>query len=225
MPAFNEESSIGKVLSEIPSIVSSVIVVDNGSTDKTSHIAKKMNATVVREEKRGYGAACLKGIENLPKDTSIVVFIDADASDNPADMLDLIKPIIQKKVDFVVGSRTLGDREAGALTPHARFGNLLATSLIRLFFGGSFTDLGPFRAIRFSTLKEFNMRDKDFGWTVEMQIKASIKKTAFMEVPVRYRKRIGKSKISGTISGSLKAGFKILYLIFLFGTRSKFSKL
>lgn len=223
MPALNEELSIGKVLREIPNIVSSVIVVDNGCTDRTPVIAKELGAHVVREEKRGYGAACLKGISSLPKDTSIVVFMDADASDNPADMAKLLEPILKNEVDFVIGSRTLGDNEPGALPAHSRFGNALATVLIKLLFGASFSDLGPFRAIRSSTLKEFDMRDVDFGWTVEMQIKAAVNKTPFTEVPVRYRNRIGQSKISGTLIGSLRAGYKILYMIFTFGILSKLS--
>jgi len=221
IPALNEELSIGKVLREIPPIISSVIVVDNGCTDRTPEIARELKATVVREEKMGYGAACLKGISSLPEDTSIVVFMDADASDDPADMPKLLEPILKNEVDFVIGSRTLGKNDPGALPAHSRFGNILATVLIKLLFGASFSDLGPFRAIRLSTLKQFDMRDVDFGWTVEMQIKAAANNTPFTEVPVRYRKRIGQSKISGTLLGSLRAGYKILYMIFNFGILSK----
>ncbi len=221
IPAFNEEQSIEGVLTTVPDFVSSVIVVDNASDDRTAEIARKCGANVLHEPLLGYGAACLRGIRNLPEDTTVVVFMDADASDDPQDMQKIIRPILTNKADFVLGSRILGDSERGALLPQARFGNFLASYLIRLFFGKAFTDLGPFRAIRYTTLMELDMQDRGFGWTVEMQIKAAIRKIRTIEVPVRYRKRIGKSKITGTLSGTVKAGSKILYLIFSIGIAKK----
>lgn len=218
IPAFNEEMSVGRVISEIPDhIVCEVIVVDNGSTDNTARIAREAGATVLREPRRGYGNACLKGIAYCQKKSrppDILVFIDADHSDYPEEILQMIEPILDNRSDFVIGSRTLGTREAGSMTIQQIFGNWLATSLLKLFFNARFTDLGPFRAIRLSTLAELDMRDQNYGWTVEMQVKAAKKKVRFTEVPVQYRKRIGVSKVSGTVKGTVLAGYKILYILF-----------
>ena len=213
IPAFNEERAIGKVLDKIPHRVSEVIVVDNGSTDATAAVAKSRGATVVHEPIRGYGQACLRGLSALSA-TDIVVFLDGDYSDFPEEMPTLYEPIETGAADLVIGSRVLGQREKGALLPQARFGNWLSTYLIRWLFGVSFTDLGPFRAIDYTALKQLEMCDRDFGWTVEMQVKAARLRLRCMEVPVRYRKRIGTSKISGTVSGSIRAGHKILWTIF-----------
>jgi glycosyltransferase involved in cell wall biosynthesis len=213
IPAFNEEEAIGHVLDEIPPSVAQVVVVDNGSTDATAAVAQAHGAAVVAEPTRGYGQACLAGIAIL-ESTDIVVFLDGDYSDYPEEMPLLTEPIVNGEVDLVIGSRVLGQRERGALLPQARFGNWLSTRLIRLFFGVSFTDLGPFRAIRYDALLRLKMADRDFGWTVEMQVKAARLSLRCAEVPVRYRKRIGVSKISGTLMGSLRAGHKILLTIF-----------
>ena len=218
IPAFNEEMSIGKVISEIPrDVVSKVIVVDNGSEDNTAQRARDAGATVLHEPRRGYGNACLKGIEyckTQSRTPDILVFLDADHSDYPEEMPTVIKPILDNSADLVIGSRTLGKREAGSMTVQQIFGNWLATSLLKLFFDARFTDLGPFRAIRFSSLTTLNMQDRNYGWTVEMQVKAAKHKIRFTEVPVRYRKRIGVSKVSGTVKGTILAGYKILYTIF-----------
>jgi len=214
IPAHNEEAAIGKVLASIPGcLVRQVIVVDNGSTDATAARARSMGATVVREERRGYGRACLAGIAALGN-PDIVVFLDGDFSDYPEEMPALIAPLLESNTDLVIGSRTLGKPQRGAILPQARLGNLLATRLIRRFFGVAYTDLGPFRAIRFDALNRLGMEDCDFGWTVEMQVKAARMGMRVAEVPVRYRRRIGDSKISGTIRGSLGAGCKILLTIF-----------
>ncbi len=218
IPALNEEGSIGLVLNDIPrNIVKEIIVVDNGSHDKTTAIAKKNGANVIIEPMKGYGSACLRGMSMLNKDTDIVVFLDADYSDYPQDIHTIIKPIITDKAEMVIGSRISGKREKGALLPQAIFGNKLATFLLLLFWGFKFTDLGPFRAITYKSLLALNMIDTNFGWTVEMQIKALKKGLRIKEVPVRYRKRIGKSKITGTLSGSVRAGVKIIYTIFKYG--------
>ena len=218
IPALNEEESIGLVLNDIPGeTVEEIIVVDNGSKDNTVTVAKKLGASVVLEPLIGYGAACLRGISMLNKDTDIVVFLDADYSDYPQDLHTVVKPIVYGKAAMVIGSRMSGTREKGALLPQAVFGNKLATFLIRLFWGFKYTDLGPFRAIKYKDLLALNMIDKNFGWTVEMQIKALKKGLRIMEVPVRYRKRIGKSKITGTFSGTVRAGVKIIYTIFKYG--------
>ena len=214
IPAHNEEAAIGKVLAAIPEcLVGQVIVVDNGSTDATAARARSMGATVVREERRGYGRACLAGIAALGN-PDIVVFLDGDFSDYPEEMPALIAPLVESSADLVIGSRTLGKRQRGAILPQARLGNVLATRLIRRFFGVAYSDLGPFRAIRFDALNRLGMEDCDFGWTVEMQVKAARMGMRVAEVPVRYRRRIGDSKISGTIRGSLGAGCKILLTIF-----------
>jgi glycosyltransferase involved in cell wall biosynthesis len=218
IPALNEEESIGQVLNDIPGeIVEEVIVVDNGSSDNTVTVSKGLGANVILEPLKGYGAACLRGISILKQDTDIVVFLDADYSDYPQDLHTVVKPIINDNADMVIGSRMSGEREKGALLPQAIFGNKLATFLIRLFWGFKYTDLGPFRAIKYRDLLALNMTDKNFGWTVEMQIKALKKRLRIVEVPVRYRKRIGKSKITGTFSGTVRAGVKIIYTIFKYG--------
>ena len=218
IPALNEEESIGQVLNDIPGeIVEEVIVVDNGSSDDTVTVSKGLGANVIQEPLKGYGAACLRGISILKQDTDIVVFLDADYSDYPQDLHTVVKPIIDDDAEMVIGSRMSGAREKGALLPQAIFGNKLATFLIRLFWGFKYTDLGPFRAIKYRDLLALNMTDKNFGWTVEMQIKALKKRLRIVEVPVRYRKRIGKSKITGTFSGTVRAGVKIIYTIFKYG--------
>ena len=218
IPAFNEEGSIAKVIQDIPeSIVRDIIVCNNGSTDATKSQALKHGATVVDEVSPGYGSACLKGISYIKtKDVKpdIVVFLDGDYSDYPEEMTKLISPISSGEADMVIGSRSLGHVEAGAMTPQQLFGNWLATNLIKLFYGVRFTDLGPFRAITWDKLLFLNMVDRDYGWTVEMQVKAAKLSLNSLEVPVSYRKRIGHSKISGTIKGTILAGHKIIWTIF-----------
>lgn len=223
VPAINEELSIGKVLDEIPLIAKETIVVDNGSTDNTPKIAANHGAIVLKEIERGYGAACLKGLDYLfskrINENDIIVFLDGDYSDYPQELTNVIKPIIDENYDMVIGSRILGKKlgktAKGSLLPQAIFGNWLSTLLISLIWDYRFTDLGPFRAIKAVSLKKMNMRDRNFGWTVEMQIKAAKLKLKSIEVPVSYRKRIGESKVSGTISGSFNAGLKILSTIFI----------
>jgi glycosyltransferase involved in cell wall biosynthesis len=212
IPALNEAGAIGRVIGDIPTWVDVTIVADNGSEDGTGDVARAAGAIVVVEREKGYGAACLAGIAALPA-VDVVVFLDGDYSDHPADMADLVDPIAAGAVDFVLASRAIGEREAGSLTPQQRFGNWLATTLIRLIWGQRYTDLGPFRAIRRSTLDGLAMRDRNFGWTVEMQIKAAERHVRVAEVPARYRRRIGVSKVSGTIKGTIMAGYKILYVI------------
>lgn len=216
IPALNEEKSLPLVLEEIPSDwVRRVIVVDNGSTDATAELAEKGGAIVIRQDERGYGAACLAGLEFLSSDPpKIVVFLDGDHSDFPAELPRLIEPILIDDVEMVIGSRTIGRREKGALLPQAIFGNKLACSLVEILYGYQFSDLGPFRAVAWDALERMGMKDRDFGWTVEMQIKAARLGISSTEVPVSYRKRIGKSKITGTVKGTVKAGYKILYTIF-----------
>lgn len=218
IPAFNEEKGVGKVIEEIPKhLVSEIIVVNNASTDNTEQVALQKGATVLREPIAGYGRACLKGIDYLRKSKTppdIVIFLDADHSDYPEEMIKLIEPIQRDGVDLVIGSRALGTKERGSMTPQQIFGNWLATRLLKLFYGVKFTDLGPFRAIQFNKLIELNMQDKTYGWTVEMQLKAAKLGMACVEVPVGYRKRIGFSKISGTVKGTLLAGYKIIITIF-----------
>ncbi len=218
IPAFNEENGIGEVIREIPQgLIAEIVVVNNASTDNTERIAKEAGATVLREPIPGYGRACLKGIDYISQSKpfpGIVVFLDADHSDYPEEMVELIKPIVDGNADLVIGSRALGQKERGSMTPQQIFGNWLATRLLKLLYGVQFTDLGPFRAIRFNTLVELSMQDKTYGWTVEMQLKAAKKGFRCIEVPVRYRKRIGFSKISGTVKGTIMAGYKILATIF-----------
>ena len=214
IPAYNEEESLPHVLHALPrDRLHQVIVVDNRSTDRTSEVARENGATVVFEKRQGYGQACLSGMDALDN-PDIVVFLDGDYSDFPEEIDLLVEPILKDEVDFIVGSRMILKESRKALLPQARFGNQLAVFLIRLFFGHQFTDLGPFRAIRFESLKAIGMRDRNFGWTVEMQIKAVQKGLRIREIPVRYRMRIGVSKITGTVSGTLKAGTKIIYTIF-----------
>ena len=214
IPVFNEQEAIQNVLSDIPGhLEADVVVVDNGSTDRTVELARRKGARIVHERRRGYGWACLAGIAALHK-PDIVVFLDGDYSDYPDEMTGLVKPIVEGRADLVIGSRILGNREAGALLPQARFGNWLATWLIRRLFGACFTDLGPFRAVAYGALLQLEMQDRTFGWTVEMQVKAARLKLRFLEVPVSYRRRIGVSKITGTVGGTIRAGWKILYTIF-----------
>ena len=214
IPAYNEENSIGRVLNDLPQDkLKEIIVVNNASTDNTAEVARINGAKVVEESCRGYGAACLRGISEVSS-SDIVVFVDGDYSDYPEELDQLIKPITENRADFVLGSRMIYPESREALLPQARYGNKLATFLIYIFFGYRFTDLGPFRAIRFDSLKQINMVDTDFGWTVEMQIKAIKNNLRIEEIPVHYRKRIGISKITGTIFGTFKAGVKIMYTIF-----------
>ncbi|UJH66277.1 glycosyltransferase family 2 protein [Allomuricauda sp. SCSIO 65647] len=222
IPAFNEGDSIAKVVEEIPDFVSEIIVVNNNSTDDTLEKAKKAGATVLTESQRGYGFACLKGmqyIEKQSKHPDIIVFIDGDYSDYPEEMEKVVAPIVNENIDFVIGARKKELREPGSMTPQQVFGNWLATSLMWLFFRAKYTDLGPFRAIRYEKLKELQMEDKTYGWTVEMQLKALRKKLTYKEVPVRYKKRIGVSKVSGTVKGTIFAGVKILGWIFKYSLR------
>ena len=217
MPAYNEQDALPLVLYELGStLCERLVVVDNGSEDATAEIAGGMGARVVHEPERGYGAACLKGIEYFrTRPVDILVFMDADGADDPDDLARVVTPIVRGEADMVVGSRVLGARERGALTPQARFGNALATTLLRRFFGVVYTDLGPFRAIRFECPLALGMEDRNFGWTVEMQVKAARAGLAAVEVPVRYRRRVaGRSKISRTLSGTVSAGTKILWTIF-----------
>ena len=218
IPAFNEEDSIGKVLAEIPSaLVRHIIVCNNGSTDRTKERALELGAVVVDEPRSGYGNACLAGmnyIAALSIEPDIVVFIDGDYSDYPEHMIELVDEIRLKGHDLVIGSRALGNLQRGSMTTAQVFGNWLATNLIRIIYNYNFTDLGPFRAICYPKLLELNMKDRDFGWTVEMQVKAAKMKMKCTEVPVNYRKRIGVSKVSGTIRGTILAGHKILWTIF-----------
>lgn len=211
LPAFNEMNAIGAVLKALPKQLDDVIVVDNNSTDNTAAIAKEQGATVLFEKRKGYGYACLKGIDYLKNNPpDIVVFLDADYSDFPEDLVHLIAPILNNKVDFVVGARVAALREKGAMTPQQLFGNALACWLMRRLFDSQFTDLGPFRAIRWETLMQLHMNDKTYGWTIEMQLKVLRQKITYIEIPVRYRKRIGYSKVSGTLKGTIFAGIKIL---------------
>lgn len=213
IPAFNEAQSIAAVIQEIPSFVSQTIIVDNNSSDETASIAQLNGATVLFEAKKGYGYACLKGLDYISKENpkpDIVVFLDGDYSDYPADMAQLIAPILENDIDFVVGARHKNLRESGSMTPQQIFGNWLATFLMKLLFQARFTDLGPFRAIKYNQLVALGMEDKTYGWTVEMQLKAIKKKLKYVEIPVRYKKRIGVSKVSGTVKGTLMAGVKII---------------
>ena len=222
IPALNEENAISKVIKEIPEFVDKIIVIDNGSNDNTSAVAKEFGATVLHENKKGYGYACLKGlnyIRNLKDRTDVIVFLDGDYSDYPNQMPKLISPIIYDNFDFVLGSRKLILSEKGAMNSHQIFGNWLATTLMSLLFKSKFTDLGPFRAIKYDVLQNLNMCDKTYGWTVEMQLKILKHKYKYLEVPVKYRNRIGVSKVSGTLKGSIFAGIKILTWIFKYSLK------
>jgi len=215
IPALNEERAISFVLRDLPSErVSQVLVVDNGSTDRTPEVARSHGATVIRQSERGYGAACLAGLQALAQETAIVVFLDGDYSDFPDELDKLLEPILEGRADMVIGTRTQHRGSRSVLTPQQRWGNWLATTLIRLRFGHRFTDLGPFRAIRRDALEKLAMCDRNFGWTAEMQIKAVLAGLRITEVPVQYRPRIGVSKISGTVKGVVMAGIIILYTIF-----------
>lgn len=219
IPAYNEEASIPLVIKDIPSMVDEIIVVSNNSTDNTEDKAKRAGATVLVEHQKGYGHACLKGMEyiasfeytELP---DIVVFLDGDYSDYPEELTKIVQPIIEDNIDFVVGARVKELREPGSMTGPQIFGNWLATVLMRLFFKSTFTDLGPFRAIKYQKLLDLKMEDKTYGWTVEMQLKALKQKLSYKEIPVHYKNRIGVSKVSGTVKGAIFAGVKILTWIF-----------
>ncbi len=218
IPAFNEEGSIAKVVNGLPEEwVSEVVVVDNNSNDRTAEVAKDAGATVVKQPLKGYGNACLAGIAYAEKaipSPDIIVFIDGDYSDYPQELPQVVMPILEQDMDLVIGSRELGKRERGSMTIPQIFGNWLATTLLKLFYGVKFTDLGPFRAIKFDKLLALNMKDKTYGWTVEMQLKAVKEGLKCTEVAVNYKKRIGVSKVSGTVKGTIMAGYKILWTIF-----------
>ena len=218
IPAFNEENSVGNVVRDIPAeFVDEVVVVNNNSNDQTAVEAARAGAIVLDEPVQGYGRACLRGItyaQSRQQKPDIVVFLDADYSDYPGEMTALVAPILSNKADMVIGSRALGNRERGSMTPQQVFGNWLATTLLRWLYGVQYTDLGPFRAIRFDSLLALNMQDKTYGWTVEMQLKAAKQGLRITEIPVSYRKRIGFSKISGTLKGTVLAGYKIITTIF-----------
>ena len=216
IPAYNEEKSIAKVIQDLPPTVDEIVVVSNNSSDETIDVAKKAGATVLTEKRRGYGYACLKGISYIKSQTikpDIIVFLDGDYSDYSKELNKLITPIINEHFDFVVGARSKKLREKGSMTIPQIFGNWLATSLMAFFFNSKFTDLGPFRAIKYNKLIDLNMKDKTYGWTVEMQLKALKRNYLYKEIHVKYRNRIGISKVSGTLKGTIFAGIKILYWI------------
>ncbi|MEJ2005681.1 MAG: glycosyltransferase family 2 protein [Cyclobacteriaceae bacterium] len=221
IPAFNEERSISHVVQDIPrDYVDDIIVINNASTDSTAAVAEQAGATVLDEPVPGYGRACLKGIDYLVSKSEkpeIVVFMDGDYSDYPEELPKLVAPICEDGMDLVIGSRAIGNREKGSMTPQQVFGNWLATRILKWKYGAEFTDLGPFRAIRYDRLIDLNMQDKNYGWTVEMQLRAAVQGLKYTEVPVRYRKRIGTSKVSGTLKGTVMAGYKILWTLFTYG--------
>jgi len=222
IPAYNEANSIAKVIQEIPTTVSEIIVVNNNSSDDTAANAAKAGATVLDETRKGYGYACLRGMDYISKKSrkpTIIVFIDGDYSDYPEELNKIVKPILDENIDLVIGARTKALREEGSMTPQQIFGNKLATFLMKLFFGSTFTDLGPFRAIKYDKLLEMEMEDKTYGWTIEMQLKALKNKMSYVEIPVHYKKRIGVSKVSGTVKGSIFAGAKILGWIFKYSLK------
>ena len=217
IPAYNEQDAIAKVIEEVPKLVDEIIVIDNNSSDNTSNNAKNAGATVLYEQKKGYGYACLKGLEYIAKQENrpdIIVFLDGDYSDYPEELSKIIAPIVNNQVDLVIGARVKQLRETGSMTPQQIFGNWLACFLMKLFFASKFTDLGPFRAIKYDKLLALSMQDKTYGWTVEMQLKALKKKYSYTEIPVRYKNRIGISKVSGTLKGTIMAGVKIIGWIF-----------
>ncbi len=222
IPAQNEAGSIGLVLAEVPAMVREVVVVDNDSSDDTAEVARRAGATVLAEPRRGYGYACLRGLNYIEEKSNpphIIVFMDGDYSDYPGELPKIVAPILEQRAELVIGARRKELREPGSMTPQQVFGNWLATRLMRLLYGARFTDLGPFRAITFDALQRLEMEDKTYGWTVEMQLKALRHKLAYTEVPVRYKKRIGVSKVSGTVKGSIFAGVKILGWIFKYSIR------
>ena len=217
IPAFNEEKSLAKVIGDIPALVRHVVVANNNSTDRTAEVALAAGAKVVFEPQKGYGKACLTAMDWIKQQgvqPDILVFLDGDYSDYPEELEDLIAPILADKADLVIGSRSMGQREVGSMTFPQVFGNGLATLLMRWMYGARFSDLGPFRAISWSKLLALGMVDQNFGWTIEMQIKAHQAKLRYLEVPVTYRKRIGVSKVSGTVKGVIGAGYKIIFTIF-----------
>jgi glycosyltransferase involved in cell wall biosynthesis len=217
IPAYNEEKAIASVIKEIPKSVNEIIVISNNSTDNTIKVATEAGATVLSENRKGYGYACLKGMEyisNLEIKPDIVVFLDGDYSDYPEELTKLIAPILENNIDFVVGSRVASLRDKHSMTPQQIFGNWLATTLMKIFFSATYTDLGPFRAIKYDKLLALKMEDKTYGWTVEMQLKVLKQKMSYVEIPVRYKNRIGVSKVSGTVKGSVMAGVKIIGWIF-----------
>lgn len=217
IPAYNEEKSIPKVIAEIPKFVRYIVVANNNSTDQTQLVAETAGAKVVFEPQKGYGKACLTAMDWIKKQEiqpDIVVFLDGDYSDYPEEMKDLVQPILDGKADMVIGSRALGKRESGSMTLPQVFGNWLATTMMKYMQGAKFSDLGPFRAIVWKKLLNLNMVDQNFGWTIEMQIKAHKAGLRYTEVPVNYRKRIGVSKVSGTVKGVIGAGCKIIFTIF-----------
>jgi glycosyltransferase involved in cell wall biosynthesis len=215
VPALNEEAVIGELIDAVPrSLYSTIIVADNGSTDHTAEIAASRGATIVSEPDRGYGAACLRALRALPPGIDILVFMQADLSEDPADAAKLIAPINAGRADLVIGSRVLGEIEPGALLPHQRFGNWLATTLIRLLYAHRYTDLGPFRAISRSALQRLDMHERAYGWTVEMQVRAVQLGLRILEVPVNYRRRLaGENKVSGNLTASVRAGARIIWTI------------
>ncbi len=217
IPAYNEADSITHVINDIPKVVDEIIVVSNNSTDNTEQNAKAAGATVLKESRKGYGYACLKGMDYIAQQSTspdIIVFLDGDYSDYPEELTKIVEPIIEQDLDFVIGARVKSLREKGAMTIPQIFGNWLATALMKLLFNAKFTDLGPFRAIKYNKLLGLNMEDKTYGWTVEMQLKALRQKLTYTEIPVNYRNRIGVSKVSGTVKGAIFAGIKILGWIF-----------
>jgi glycosyltransferase involved in cell wall biosynthesis len=222
IPALNEAAVIGATLKTVPpGLFTLIIVADNGSTDGTAEIAEQAGATVVREPERGYGVACQRALRAIPEGTGAVAFMQADGSEDPAEAAALLAPIFDGRADLVIGSRTLGELEPGALTPQQQWGNWLATTLIRWIYGRSFTDLGPFRAIRLSALNRLGMRDRNYGWTVEMQIRALKEGLRVLEVPVTYRRRlIGENKVSGNLINSVRAGMKIVWTVLRLAARS-----
>ncbi len=223
IPAYNEEKSIGKVIADIPKSVSEIIVVDNVSTDNTALRAREAGATVVSENQKGYGYACLKAMDYIASQIEkpdIIVFLDGDYSDFPEELTNIVAPIIERNIDFVIGARVKTMREDGSMTGPQIFGNALATSLMKIFFNSKFTDLGPFRAIKYEKLLDLEMEDKTYGWTVEMQLKALKRNYSYEEIPVPYRNRIGTSKVSGTVKGAVGAGVKILGWIFKYSIKA-----
>ncbi|WP_431472756.1 glycosyltransferase family 2 protein [Nonlabens sp. SCSIO 43208] len=222
IPAYNEQDSIGHVIKDIPKIVTEVVVCSNNSSDDTVLVARNAGATVVEEPNPGYGNACLKAMDyiaQLNERTDIIVFLDGDYSDYPEQLIELVNPIINDDIDVVIGARVSHLREKGSMTLPQIFGNWLATTLMKWMFASKFTDLGPFRAIKYDKLLALNMQDKTYGWTVELQLKALKNKYTYCEIPMNYRNRIGVSKVSGTVKGAIFAGVKILTWIFKYGIR------